>query len=282
MNVKIKDKKMKDYKNKWALITGASSGLGADFARQLSQKGMNVIIVARREERLNKLKDELLKKYNNQVEVIVADLASEQGPKDAFDKAIQGKQIQVFINNAGNGSFGGFLDRNLDEYLRTIDLNIKALTKFAYYFIEHASEHGLPSYLGNIASIAAYQAVPRFGVYTGSKKYVRDLSETLAFEFRGTNISVTCISPGGTYTEFMDASGQVLKGPGRSSMMSSEKVVRIGLKALFNKRPAVVTGFMNNIICFMPRLLPASWVMAISHFAFSMSVDAAPKLEAKL
>ena len=144
-----------------------------------------------------------------------------------------------------------------------------------------ATKHGLPTYLGNIGSTASYQAVPRFGVYTGTKKYVRDFSETLAYEYRKSNISITCICPGGTYTEFMDHAGQILKGPAHASMMSSEKVVNIGIKALFNKKSIVVTGFMNKVLCFIPRLLPSRMFLGFAHFAFSMSVDAAPK-KAKL
>ena len=267
---------MEHLKGKWALVTGASSGIGADFARQLAARGMNVVVVARRLERLNQLKEEIESKYDVEVQPLTADLSVPEAACGMFAKATEDKALQVFINNAGIGKFGAFMDFQLDDYLKTIELNITALTRLTYRFVDHALEHGAPAYLGNVASIAAYQTVPRFGVYSGTKKYVRDLTETLAFEYRKTNVSLTCISPGGTWTEFMDNSGQIVNKSAHPTMMSSKDVAKIGLNAMFNRKPAVITGILNKLACLFPRFLPSSWVLAIGHVVFSASVTSDP------
>lgn len=265
---------MEKLKGSWALVTGASSGIGKEYADQLSQMGLNIIIVARREERLSELKKELTQKYNNEVEYFVADLTKSDACQKVFDFAIKdSRKIQMVINNAGAGSYGPFLDYTLDDHLKTIDLNIVSLTKLTYQFIAHMKEHGLPSFMTNIASIAAYLTVPQFGVYSGSKKYVRDLTETLAYEFKDTNIHLCCVCPGGTYTEFMDHAGQSLKKAAHAGMMSVEAVVSEGLDAMFKRKPSVITGIMNKLMCLVPRFLSSRFGLFINHHGYTMSVD---------
>lgn len=261
-------------KGSWGIITGASSGIGKDFARQLAKRGVNTIIVARRLERLNEFKKELETKYQVQAECIQADLTQEDAPKMIFDEATKNnRKVQFLINNAGVGNYGSFLDYDLESHLKTIQLNITSLTKMTYYFARHMRDHDLESHIVNVASIAAYQAIPEFGVYCGTKKYVKDLSETLYHEYKSTNLHVCCVSPGGTYTEFMDHSGQVLKKSAQASMMSSQEVARIGIEASLKKKSAVVTGLLNNIVVFLPRLLPTNLLIKIGDLAMKMSVS---------
>ena len=258
----------------WAVITGSSSGIGEEYAKQLAQLGANLILVARRKERLEKLSADLSAQYKVQVEVFPADITDAKTCEELVAFATSGgRNVQVLINNAGRGGYGPFLDYSLEEYLHTIDLNIVALTRLTYLFTAHMSRHNLPSYITNVASIAAYVGVPRFGVYTGSKKYVRDLTETLYHEFKNTNLHFCCVSPGGTYTEFLENANQKLKKSGHSNMMTSEEVVSIGMEAMLMKKEAVVTGWKNKLAVFFPRFFPNRWVLAISELAMSGSID---------
>jgi len=264
--------KMTELKNAWALITGASSGIGKDYAIELAKLGMNVIVVARRADKLNEVKEQIENKYKTEVVIISSDLSQRDSAKEVFEKATENRHIQVLINNAGIGFYGPLEDHDLDQYQQTIDLNISSVTSMTYLFLKHMKSHGLKSYITNIASIAAYQGIPFFGVYCGSKKYVRDFTEALSYEYRNSNIHLCCVCPGGTYTEFTKHSGQELKKAGHASMMSAEKVVQIGLSAMFKKRVTVITGFINFIACQIGRILPGWVALWVGHQAMKNSV----------
>ncbi len=262
-----------NLKDAWALVTGASSGIGRVYVRELAKLGMNIVVVARRKDKLDELKLEIKEEFNREVEIIQSDLSVRGEPKAVFEQAIKDKLIQVVINNAGIGFYGPFEDHSIDQYQKTLDLNITALTHLTYFFVHHMKEHGKPSFITNVASIAAYQGIPLFGVYCGTKKYVRDFTEALSYEYRNTNIHLCCVCPGGTYTEFTAHSGQNLKKAGHASMMSSEKVVQIGLKAMFEKKMTIITGVMNFIACHFGRFLPGRWALLVGHLAMNNSVS---------
>jgi short-subunit dehydrogenase len=265
--------KMTDLKNAWALVTGASSGIGKVYAMELAKLGMNIIVVARRADKLSEVKSEIEKKYNREVVIIQSDLSLRDAPREVFEQATENRQIQVVINNAGIGFYGPLEDHELSQYQQTIDLNISSVTAMTYLFLKHMKEHGLKSYITNIASIAAYQGIPYFGVYCGSKKYVRDFTEALSYEYRKSNIHLCCVCPGGTYTEFTQHSGQELKKAGHASMMSAEKVVQIGLKSMFNRRVTIITGFINFLACQVGRILPGCVALWVGHQAMKNSVS---------
>ena len=266
-----------NLQNAWALVTGASSGIGRVYALELAKKGMNIIVVARRADKLEELKKEIENSYSREVLIIQSDLSKRDGPKKVFETACEGRNIQVLINNAGIGFYGPLADHTIEQYQQTIDLNISALTYLTYQFISHMKAHGKPSYITNVASIAAYQGIPFFGVYCGSKKYVRDLTEALSYEYRNTNIHLCCVCPGGTYTEFTSHSGQDLKKAGHASMMSAEKVVAIGMKAMFRRRMTIVTGFINFLACHVGRILPGPVALWVGHQAMKNSVSYSKK-----
>ena len=181
--------------------------------------------------------------------------------------------MTILINNAGIGPFGHFLNRPLESHMGTLQTNLTSLTELCYRFGEHMRKHGRRSFISNIASIAAFQGVPRFAVYSGTKAYVRVFSEVLQRELAGTSVSVTCVCPGGTYTEFSDANGQVLTKTGHSAMMSAEAVVRIGLKGMIKGSPVVVPGLINKLACFLPRLVPRSLALSFANLAMSRSAN---------
>jgi len=263
---------MKNMQGTWAVITGASSGIGEEYARQLAAQGLNLFLVARREERLKKLQQDLQLKFKISVEYLARDLKEEASWKEVFNSATTGRKIQVLINNAGIGFYGPFHFSGVEEHLNTVRLNTLSLTALCYYFSAHMLEHQLPSYITNVASIAAYQTVPKFGVYSGSKKFVKDLSDTLHFELRKTNISVTTLSPGGTYTEFMDQAGQVLKQSAHAFMMSAKEVAAQGIQGMWSRKREIIPGFFNKLVAFLSRLIPDGPELCINSFFFEKSV----------
>lgn len=248
---------------RWALVTGASSGLGVDFATQLAQAGWNLVITARRRDRLDALAERLTRDCGAQVIVIDGDLGV-PGFRDALiAQATGGRQLQMVINNAGFGVQGAFVEVDWGRWSELMNLNMLALTHLSLEFARHMRAHGLPSHLVNVASVGAFQPVPSFAVYAATKSYVRDFSEALAIEQAGTNLAVTCVCPGGTRTEFMETAGLRLNKLVESSLQSSEACVREALGAVHRGKRLVVTGLLNKIMTFMTRLVPR-WLSAVA------------------
>jgi len=257
-----------------AVVTGASSGIGREFAFQLAAMGADVVIVARRRDRLIQLADELRSKFQVQVDCVDLDLSLSGAAQTLFKKATyQSSPVTLLINNAGVGRYGSFMDFPLEDHLVTVQVNSTTPTELSYYFVRHMLAHGKKSYLVQVASIAAFQPVGNFTVYSGTKGYLRAFSETLAYELRDTDIGVTCICPGGTYTEFFQHSGQKITSSGHLTMMSAESVVRSSLKAMFRRQSVFVPGFLNKLACFFPRFLPRGAALSMAHFTMSRAVE---------
>lgn len=245
------------WRGAWAVVTGASSGIGAEFARQLGHLGVNIVLAARRRERLELLQEELGQRCGVHVVVVAIDLECDGGAEALFQRACaDGRHIRILINNAGCGSYGPFTERLIDEQMASVDLNIKALTHLSHRFAIHMLAHGQPSYITHVSSIAAYSAVPYFAVYAGTKSYVRFFSEALRVELSRSNIHVTCVCPGGTATEFHVRARQHLHSFGHWTMMSCEEVVRYTLRSMVLKHGVVIPGMQNKLVCWLPRLLP--------------------------
>lgn len=260
-----------------AVVTGASSGIGKEFARQLAAMGSDLVIVARRLDRLKTLASELTEKYGVQVECLESDLTQPGAPKKLFDEATSsGRKVTILVNNAGVGKFGNFTEFSLSEHLSTLQINSVVPTELSYLFVKHMLEHGKKSYLSQVASIAAFQPTGFFTVYSGSKGYLRVFSETLAYELRDTNIDVTCTCPGGTYTEFFEHSGQEITPSGRLTMMSSEAVVRKSIQAMLRGQRVFVPGLLNKIACFVPRFVPRGLSLELAFRAMNRAVKRVP------
>ncbi|MCC1495245.1 SDR family oxidoreductase [Alcanivorax sp. 1008] len=242
-----------------AMVTGASSGIGVDIARQLAKRGLNLILVARRRERLEALAAEL-QQHGVQALVLDCDLADRQQLNGLMARAEQWLQAEqlvltVLVNNAGTGVWDWFENQTREVSQRDIDLNVTALTTLCHDFIGQAKAHGEPSHILNVASLAAMLPTPRFVVYSATKAYVQRFSEILDYELRQTNISVTCSCPGGVLTEFMEHAGQELKGD--TGMMSSEDVARLAVQAMFAGQLIHVPGALNKLSTLV-RFLPHS------------------------
>lgn len=245
----------------WAVITGASAGLGTDFALQLAERGWNLVLTARRRDRLESLAERLRAAHHGEVVVIDGDLGDGSFRERLVAGATDGRNVQMIINNAGFGYQGEFLGRPFGDWAAIVSVNILALTDLSYQFGRHMRDHGKPSHLVNVASTGAFQPVPTFAVYAASKSYVRDFSEAISFELGAGNVAVTCVCPGATATEFFTASGMKLNKLARNSLMSSEDCVREALNAALGRRRLVVTGLLNKLVAFSTRFAPR-WLAA--------------------
>ncbi|WP_428266881.1 SDR family NAD(P)-dependent oxidoreductase [Haliangium sp.] len=254
---------MPDLRHHRALVTGASSGIGREMARQLAAWGCDLTITARRRERLDELAAELTAAHGVEVRATACDLASPDGPRALYDDVMAaGEDVDVLINNAGFGHYQAFEHEPWEQLAATLQLNVTSLVELTHRFLPHLRAGGRRAYVLNVASIAAFQPVPYFACYAAAKSYVRDFSEALAHELAGTGVSVTCLCPGGTYTEFMDHSGQTLGRVAKASMRDAQSVARQALLATLRGRRTVVTGWMNVLSCFLTRFVPrraAAW-----------------------
>ena len=256
-----------------AVITGASSGIGEAFANLLASQGVNLVIAARRSEHLNLLAAKLTEKFKVKVEVLPLDLTEEDAPEKLFNFATQnGAPVDLLINNAGAGPYRHFLETSLVDHKNIIQLNLTSLTTLCHLFAGHMIQNKKQSYILNVASIAAYQPVSKFAVYCGTKTYVRLFSEILKFELEDTNVSISCLCPGGTNTEFLEKNNQRSKS-GDTFLMSAEKVARIGLDGTLAKKAIIIPGFFNKLTCFFPRFLPNKMNLMLSKNAMALAVE---------
>ncbi len=246
---------------RWALVTGASSGLGTDYARQLAERGWNLVLTARRRDRLEALAAELQSAHSAEVLVVDGDLGDEGFRDRLVAEATNGRKLHMVINNAGFGWQGDFLDTAWSRWSTMLSLNIVALTDLAWRFGRHMRDHGESAHLVNVASIGAWQPVPTFAVYAATKSYVRDFSEAIAFELASPALRVTCVCPGGTKTEFMDAAGMKLSKLSELGLQTSPAVVRESLDAVLGGRRLIVTGWLNKLMTFGTRFAPR-WLAA--------------------
>lgn len=239
-------------------MTGASSGIGAELAQLLAAEGCDLVLTARRKDALDAV---AAKCAGVRVDVVLADLGTPGAARTLWDAA---GPIDILINNAGFGYFRAFLDADWQRDAELLQLNITSLVELSKRFCESRQAVASPSYLVNIASIAAYQSTPNFAVYTSSKAFVRNFTEALHDEFAGTPLSVTCICPGGTHTEFHASAGAGDYGwLATKSMLTANQVARITLASMKKNKRNVIPGLMNKISCFGVRFVPrafASWM----------------------
>lgn len=249
-----------------AVITGASSGIGQAYARQLAALGCHLVILARRLDRLEALAHELSRDYSVEVKCIQADLSLPGVPQEVFQGSTEkeSKKVNLLINNAGVGQYGRFTELAYGDHASTLQINIGALTELSYYFSQHMLAHGKTSYLVQVASMAGIQPVRNFSVYSATKAYVCAFSDTLGFELENTNIHVMCLCPGGTWTDFFQNSGQRITPTGQKTMMTAEEVVKRSISAMLRKKKLFIPGTMNQVACFLPRFLPRSLALRIA------------------
>jgi len=256
---------------KWALVTGGSSGLGVDFARELAERGMNLVLVARREQRLQEVSGELVQDFGVETRVLTADLAAERAAEALYEQvSALGIQVDVLINNAGFGVYGQFLEEDWPEQRAMLNLNINTLTGLTRLFSREMQSRGF-GYVLLVASTGAYQPTPHYAAYSASKSYVLSFGEALNFELKDSPVSVTVLSPGVTRTEFHEVSGQ-----GRDNLyvrlttMESERVARIGIEAMLKGKPSMVPGILNKLTAWFAQRAPRRMVTAAASWMMGM------------
>jgi len=237
------------------VVTGASSGIGAEFARVLAARGMHLVLVARREERMQELAAELFDKHGTRCEVIAADL-SEPAGVDRLESEISdlGIEVEILINNAGFGIVADIANTSRENVLNLIRLNIGALTDLTYRCLPAMIERGHGAIL-NIASVAGFQPVAYMGAYAASKAYVLHFSEALWAETRDHKVTVTAVCPGPTKTEFFEVAG-VSGWLKKQAAQTPEQVVKSALKAMERNKQIVITGWRNKVLSLLVRMAP--------------------------
>ena len=253
-----------ELRGRWALVTGASSGLGADFARGLSRRGCHCVLVARREDRLRELADELTRDHGVTVEVEALDLSSQRSRIELHGAlSHKGIRIDVLINNAGFGIFDRFQDIAWERERSMIELDVIAVVHLTKLFLPGMLERGYGRIL-HVASTAAYQPVPYYASYAGSKSFVLSFGEALNYELQDSGVTSTVLSPGVTDTEFQRVAGHEYTAAMSSAVMESAEVARIGLDAMLKGRSSLLAGTRNKLLIWLQRLAPRSLVTRVA------------------
>jgi len=242
-----------------ALITGASSGLGVEFARQLSKKGQRLVLAARRKDRLDALATEL-----GNARAVAIDLSRPGAVRTLLDDLRNAdEQVEILINNAGFGLRGRFVELDASREREMIDLNIGTLTDLCRAIAPQMVEQKSGAIL-NVASTAAFQPGPNMAVYFATKAYVLSFTEALHEELKPHGVKVSALCPGPTRTEFGEVAGIKTLGQFDRLAMESEPVVRAGLEGLESNEAVVIPGATNKIGAWSTRLAPRSVVRRIA------------------
>jgi short-subunit dehydrogenase len=244
------------YRGTTALVTGASAGLGTEFATRFAERGADVVLVARREDRLRALADELQRRHGITATVIGLDLALTDAParlrRELDDRGIR---LQSLVNNAGFGMKGGFAEADAARVAEMVQLNVAALVGISREFLPDMIADGR-GVLVNIASTGAYQPCPNMAVYGATKAFVLSFTEALAYETKHSGLGVLALSPGATRTEFFDVVGTEDASVGR--FKTSAEVVGRALRELDRRRPrtSFVLGRANAVAAWAAGVMP--------------------------
>lgn len=245
------------------LITGASSGIGYHMAIQLAQQNFDLVITARNEESLLKLKQTLTEKYNVRVHVFASDLSKPGNAQALFNNMnAQGLVVTKVVNNAGFGLYGKFVELPLDEQLKMIELNVSSVVVLTKLFSEQMVTRGSGTIL-NVASLLSFLPFPYYSVYSATKAFVLAFSETVASELEGTGVTITTLCPGPVDTNFTTATMLSTNAYKANAPVSPESVARAGVKLLLKGSGKKIVGFNNWFISNLPRITPDRIMMKI-------------------
>ena len=241
------------YNDRWALVTGASSGIGAEFAARLAGRGMHLVLAARRTDRMNALAEDLVTKHGTKCHIVTIDLATPNASQKLMDEIQkQGVQIELLVNNAGVGLIGEIETTSPADVQRVLNLNINTLTDLTYRVLPGMLERGHGAVI-NVASVAAFQPVAFMAAYAASKSYVLHFSEALWAEARSRGVTVMALCPGVTQTEFFEVAG----APGWLEKHSSQtpfRIVKSAMAALEKRRQYVIPGWKDYLMSLLVRL----------------------------
>jgi short-subunit dehydrogenase len=244
------------------LITGASAGIGTELARVFAQHGHALVLVARREDRLTALADEIAATGRPRPTVLALDLEQRDAvSRVAAELSSRGLEPEIVVNNAGFGLAGPAADLDRAEQLGMIDLNIRALTELSLAFVDSLARHH--GGILNVASVAAFLPGPGMAVYYASKAYVLSFSEALHRELKRRGVRVTALCPGPVPTEFQARSGMRSEGAQAILTVGPDRVAQIGYDAFMRGQRVVVAGFLNRVAVILLRLMPHALLMPI-------------------
>ncbi len=244
---------------KTALITGASSGIGYEFARIFAKEGFHLVIVARSAEKLREIAHQLQRDYGVEVRVTLKDLSIPTSPTEIFEELQRDKvRIDVLVNNAGLGTYGLFAERDVAQELAMIQVNVTSLTHLTRLFLPEMVERRYGKIL-NVASTAAFQPGPLMAVYYATKAYVLFFSEAIRNELKGSGVTVTVLCPGPTESGFQKQAGIGETRLVATGMMDSRTVALAGYRGLMRNQSVVIPGLKNRFLAFAVGLVPRSF-----------------------
>ncbi|MFM9839968.1 MAG: SDR family NAD(P)-dependent oxidoreductase [Cyclobacteriaceae bacterium] len=241
----------------YALITGASGGIGLCLARELAQRKIDLLLVARSGDKLSTICDQLKKEFSIKAEYLSLDL-SEPNAVNSLTNWLMEKSfsVNILINNAGYGIWGTVESTSSEKLNNMMQLNMNVVANLSHAMLPELKKHA-KSYILNVASTAAYQAVPTLATYAASKAFVVLFTRGLRFELKETSISVTCLSPGATSTNFIDRAGMdAMKERAEKFSMKPEAVAKIAINGMFKGKAEILPGFVNWISVQMTYLMP--------------------------
>lgn len=245
------------------LITGASSGIGLELARLFAAEGCELILVARRTEKLHQLAAELIEQHRITVQVLTADLGVPEAVRQIHDSLRRhDRPVDVLVNNAGFGAAGEFATLSAERQSEMVQVNVMAPTQLARLLLPGMLRRKRGGIL-NVASIAAFQPGPYMAVYYASKAYLLSWSEALTEETRGQGVTISCLAPGPTRTGFASAADLDSSKLFRMGAMSAAAVARAGHRGFRRGKTLVIPGVLNQLAVFGTRLFPRAWVRKI-------------------
>ncbi|WP_435333993.1 SDR family NAD(P)-dependent oxidoreductase [Haloarchaeobius sp. TZWWS8] len=247
-----------------ALVTGASAGIGRELARQFARHGHDLVLVARREDVLQQVAEDLESRYGVDVTTIEKDLDDESAPRELYDAVHERElDIGILVNNVGIGTYGPFADSDLDRERTQLRLNVTTLVTLTRLFLDDFQERGEGKVL-NVGSVAGFQPGPFMAGYYASKAYVNSFTEALAEEFRGTTLSATVLCPGPVDTEFQARAGMEDSAVGSVYTEPVEKVAKAGYEGVMSGDAVVVPGLPMKLTTALVRILPKPVVRRVA------------------
>jgi hypothetical protein len=245
------------FRNRWALVTGASAGIGMALARELSKHGAKVILTARRHDRLEKLAAEFAA-AGTETRIVVADLNDSAAPQQIYDATEgAGLTVDILINNAGLGQFGPFIAGNVEQELSQVRVNCEAVVRLSRLFVPRMVERRR-GWMLVVASTASYQPIPYLNTYAATKVFDRFFAQGLAAEVAGQGVVVTTLCPGPTESEFFEVSRSRVSDRSRQS---AEEVSRLGIRGLERGKLTVIPNFTGHVGSMAVRFLPVGFVV---------------------
>lgn len=243
----------------YCLITGPSSGIGYELAKKFAENKVNLVLVSRKKKKLEEIKKQFEEEYKIKCLVISNDLSVSNSGKKVYDEVKKNKiKIKYLVNNAGFGSYGLFRDLDIKSELKMIDLNIRSLVEITHLFIPDLIKN--KGRIMNLSSIAAFQPIPTMATYASTKSFVLYFSESLREELSDSGVSVSCVCPGMTKTNFQKEAGIDETSYG----MEAEEVAEISYDKFMQGKGLIITGPMNRISSAFGKLLPSSFSAKIA------------------